>query len=115
VCSTELAVVARSQQAFASRGVKLIALSASSLEEQGWREWLKDVEAYAGTRIEFPIIADPDRKVAGELNMVDVETKDSKGRPVNARALHVIRPDKKVGRSQSAVQSNDEKCCSIVG
>lgn len=90
-------MVARNQLAFKRRGVKLMALSSNSLEDDGWNDWIKDVESCAETKVDFPIIADPERTVSYRLNMLDVDALDDRGRPLNARAIHVIRPDNKVG------------------
>jgi 1-Cys peroxiredoxin 6 len=99
VCTTELSTVAQYQPEFQKRDVKLLGLSTDSLENQAFFDWLKDVEAYAKTKIEFPIVCDPSRTVSDRLNMLDLDNLNDDGNPQNARAIHVIRPDKKVGSS----------------
>ena len=44
----------------------------------------------------YPIIADPNRQIIKQLNMVDPDEKDSSGNPLPSRALHMIGPDKTV-------------------
>jgi glutaredoxin/glutathione-dependent peroxiredoxin len=62
VCTTELGEFARLQPEFEKRGVKLIGLSANTVDShEGWIKDIKDVSGYAP---EFPIIADKERKVA---------------------------------------------------
>lgn len=49
-----------------------------------------------GSKVAYPMVADPERKVIEQLNMVDPEEKDSSGAPALSRALHIVGPDKKV-------------------
>lgn len=49
-----------------------------------------------GCKVDYPILADPNRELIKELNMVDPDEKDSKGNNVPSRAQHIIGPDKKV-------------------
>ena len=46
--------------------------------------------------MDYPILADPDREIIKQLNMVDPEEKDASGNILPSRALHIVRPDKKV-------------------
>jgi len=46
--------------------------------------------------VTYPIIADPNRQIIKQLNMVDPDEKDSSGNPLPSRALHMIGPDKTV-------------------
>ncbi|KAJ8900197.1 hypothetical protein K2173_024837 [Erythroxylum novogranatense] len=60
-------------------------------------EWIKDIEAYSGgSKVTYPIIADPNREAIKELNMVDPDEKDSSGNNLPSRALHIVGPDKKI-------------------
>ncbi len=46
--------------------------------------------------VQYPILADPNRKITGELNMLDPDEKGPNGKPLASRALHIIGPDKRV-------------------
>ncbi|KAB5593859.1 hypothetical protein CTheo_2711 [Ceratobasidium theobromae] len=99
VCTTELGEVARRQKDFEARGVKVIGLSANGLESH--TEWIKDINAVGNkigpTDVQFPIIADADRKVAtlyDMLDAVDPTNVDAKGIPFTIRTVFVIDPKK---------------------
>jgi len=62
VCTTELGEMARLEPEFAKRGVKLIGLSANTVESHGG--WISDIKEVTGSLVNFPIIADKQRKVA---------------------------------------------------
>ncbi|KAK2647095.1 hypothetical protein Ddye_022290 [Dipteronia dyeriana] len=51
---------------------------------------------WPGCKVTYPIIADPNREIIRQLNMVDPDEKDSSGKQVPSRALHIVGPDKKV-------------------
>lgn len=67
VCTTELGAFAKLAPEFDKRGVKLIGLSANTVESHGG--WIKDIEEIADTRVGFPIIGDKERKVAYAYDM----------------------------------------------
>lgn len=95
VCTTELAKMAAYAEEFKKRGVKLLGLSCDDVESH--KEWIKDVESFSGGhKVTYPIMADPQREIVKELNMVDPDEKDSNGRPMPSRALHIVGPDKVV-------------------
>ncbi|GJP41701.1 hypothetical protein CLOM_g1349 [Closterium sp. NIES-68] len=95
VCTTELGKIALRNGEFEQRGVKLIGLSCDSVEDHV--AWIKDIEAYTpGAKVSYPIIADPSRDLAQKLNMLDPDLKDSNGRPLTSRALHILGPDKRL-------------------
>lgn len=119
VCTTELAMMAAYANKFAERGVKLLGLSCDDV--QSHNEWIKDIEAYnvptltvlisslqvasflliinilqKGHKVTYPIIADPNRELIKQLNMVDPDERDSSGYNLPSRALHIVGPDKKV-------------------
>ncbi|KAK4770866.1 hypothetical protein SAY87_031398 [Trapa incisa] len=95
VCTTELGKIAKYKQEFEEKGVKLIGLSCDDL--QSHKEWIKDIEAFTpGSKVTYPIIADPNREIIKQLNMVDPDEKDSSGNQVPSRALHIVGPDKKI-------------------
>jgi len=62
VCTTELAALAKHQPEFTKRGVKLIGLSANSIETHDG--WINDISEIAGCALTFPVIGDKDRKIA---------------------------------------------------
>jgi len=103
VCTTELGEVARKQKEFAERGVKVIGLSANGLDSHD--KWIKDINDFGNnvtapndkTDVQFPIIADADRKVAtlyDMLDAVDPTNVDAKGVPFTVRTVFVIDPKK---------------------
>ena len=68
VCTTELGYVARLKPEFDKRGVKAIGLSIDPVDSH--KGWLKDIQETQGHAVNFPIIADPDRKVANLYGMI---------------------------------------------
>jgi len=99
VCTTELGEVARRAPDFAARNVKIIGLSANDLGSH--EDWIKDINKVGAeigpTDVQFPIIADADRKVAtiyDMLDAVDPTNVDSKGIPFTVRTVFVIDPKK---------------------
>jgi len=101
VCTTELAEVARRAPDFAARNVKVIGISANGLEDHA--KWSKDIEEwgskYAPTTVDFPIIADQDRKISTLYDMLDEQdatNRDNKGLPFTIRTVFVIDPKKTI-------------------
>jgi alkyl hydroperoxide reductase subunit AhpC/SAM-dependent methyltransferase len=90
VCTTELGTVARSKGEFEKRNVKVIALSVDPLESH--QGWVNDINETQSVTMNFPIIADPDRKVATTYDMIHPNTRDT----ATVRSVFVIGPDKKV-------------------
>jgi len=90
VCTTELGTVAKYKQEFDKRNVKVLALSVDNLEDH--RDWIKDIDETQNTTMNFPIIADEDRKVAKLYDMIHPNADDS----ATVRSVFVIGPDKKV-------------------
>ena len=90
VCTTELGAVARLKPEFDRRRVKVVALSVDPLESH--QGWIKDINETQQTRMNFPIIADPDRKVATLYDMIHPKADDM----FTVRSVFVIGPDKKV-------------------
>src|SRR5205085_2722888 len=62
VCTTELGMVATLADEFARRNTKVIAISVDPLESH--ERWIADIEEVGRTRLNYPLIADPDRVVA---------------------------------------------------
>jgi len=95
VCTTELAEVSRRAPDFDKRGVKVIGLSANNLESH--EKWIKDINEWGQTDLQFPIIADHDRKIATLYDMLDYQDAtnvDKKGLPFTVRTVFVIDPKK---------------------
>jgi thioredoxin-dependent peroxiredoxin len=90
VCTTELGAVAKLKSEFDRRNVKVIALSVDPLAYH--REWVKDVEETQGARLNFPLLADADRKVATLYDMIHPNASDT----LTVRSVYVIGPDKRV-------------------
>ena len=90
VCTTELGLTAKLRSAFAARNVKAIALSVDPVDSH--HEWIKDINETQNTVVNFPIIADHDRKVATLYDMVHPNASET----VTVRSLFIIDPNKKV-------------------
>jgi alkyl hydroperoxide reductase subunit AhpC len=90
VCTTELGEVARLKPEFAKRNTKVLALSVDSVEDH--RRWSADIEETQGTRPNYPLIADPDRKISTLYDMIHPNANDT----LTVRSVYIIGPDKKV-------------------
>ena len=90
VCTTELGRVAALKGDFAKRNVKVIGLSVDPLDDH--RAWAGDIEETQGHALNFPLIADPERKVADLYDMIHPNANDT----LTVRSVFVIGPDKKV-------------------
>jgi alkyl hydroperoxide reductase subunit AhpC len=90
VCTTELGEVARLKPEFAKRNTKVLALSVDSVEDH--QRWSADIEETQGTRPNYPLIADPDRKIATLYDMIHPNANDT----LTVRSVYIIAPDKKV-------------------
>ena len=90
VCTTELGRVAALKPEFDKRNVKVIGLSVDPLDSH--EGWAKDIEETQGHALTFPLIADPDRKVAELYDMIHPAMAEN----VTVRSVFIIGPDKKV-------------------
>ena len=90
VCTTELGYTSKLKDEFAKRGAKAIALSVDSVEDH--KAWIGDIEETQGCALNFPIIADVDRKVSELYQMIHPNA-DPK---VTVRSVYVIDPNKKI-------------------
>lgn len=90
VCTTELGTVSRYKPEFASRNVKVIALSVDPLNSH--REWVKDINETQHTTIDYPIIADESRSVSSLYGMIHPKADDTQ----TVRSVFVIDPQKKI-------------------
>lgn len=90
VCTTELGRTAALKDEFEKRNVKVLALSVDSVESH--TGWINDINETQGVEVNFPIIADPDRKISEAYDMIHPNAS------VNAtvRSLFIIAPDKTV-------------------
>jgi alkyl hydroperoxide reductase subunit AhpC len=99
VCTTELGEVARIKPEFDKRNVKVIGLSVDPLDSH--EGWSKDIAEVTGNKVNFPMIADPDRKVADLYGMIHPNAADT----VTVRSVFVVGPDKKVKLTLTYPQS----------
>jgi alkyl hydroperoxide reductase subunit AhpC len=90
VCTTELGEVARLTPEWEKRNVKVIGLSVDSADRHGG--WEKDIEETQGQKVNFPIIADHDKKVSDLYGLIHPEADPS----ITVRSVFVIDPNKKV-------------------
>jgi alkyl hydroperoxide reductase subunit AhpC len=90
VCTTELGEVARIKGEFDRRGVKVIGLSVDPLDAH--ERWSHDIAETQGHAPNFPMIADPDRRVAHLYGMIHPNADDT----ATVRSVFVIGPDRKV-------------------
>lgn len=90
VCTTELGTVAKYKPEFEKRNVKVVALSVDGLDSH--KGWVNDINETQNTTVNFPIIADEDRKVSTLYDMIHPNA-DSK---LTVRSVFVIAPDKTV-------------------
>jgi alkyl hydroperoxide reductase subunit AhpC len=99
VCTTELGYMARLKPEFDKRNTKILGLSVDPVGNH--EKWAKDIEETQGTKVNYPLIADSDLRVAKAYDMLPAETAgSSEGRTpadnATVRSVFVIGPDKKV-------------------
>ncbi len=90
VCTTELGDVARLKKEFEKRDTKVLGLSVDSVESH--KEWEKDIAETQGHTVNFPMVGDPDRKVADLYGMIHPSADDT----LTVRSVFIIGPDKKI-------------------
>lgn len=90
VCTTELGTTAKLKVEFAQRNVKVIALSIDSVETH--REWIKDINETQNTEVDFPIIADENRKISELYDFIHPKASAT----ATVRSVLIIAPDKTV-------------------
>ncbi len=90
VCTTELGEVARLKPEFDRRGVKVLGLSVDPLQDH--HAWAGDIADTQGHALNFPLLADPDRKVANLYGMIHPNASDT----LTVRSVFVIGPDRKL-------------------
>lgn len=99
VCTTELGAMANLQDEFAARGAKIIGLSLDPVESHA--RWSKDIEDVGGTAVNYPMIGDPELKVAKLYDMLPADAGDVEGGRTAAnnapvRTVFVVGPDKRI-------------------
>jgi thioredoxin-dependent peroxiredoxin len=90
VCTTELGAFAKRKGDFDKRNVKLIGISVDSIESHNG--WSKDIEETQGAALNYPLIADPERKVAELYDMIHPKVSET----VTVRSVFIIGPDHKI-------------------
>jgi thioredoxin-dependent peroxiredoxin len=99
VCTTELGTVAGLEKDFAARGAKVIGLSVDPVSSHG--KWAVDIEEVQGHKVNYPMIGDPELKVAKLYDMLPADagnTSEGRTAALNApvRTVFVIGPDKRI-------------------
>lgn len=98
VCTTEFGAVARLVPEFKKRGTKVMGVSVDSVEEH--QKWKRDIESFAGTPADFPIIDDTSLQVAKAFDMLPAEAYLPDGRTAadsaTVRTVFIIGPDKRI-------------------
>lgn len=90
VCTTELGRTAALREEFAKRNVKVMALSVDPIDKH--HGWVNDINETQNVIVDFPIIADEDRKVAELYDMIHPNASAT----ATVRSLYIIGPDKKL-------------------
>lgn len=97
VCTTELGAFAKLEPEFTKRNVKLVGLSANDTDSH--REWIKDIDEVNSCKLTFPVVADPERKIALAYDMIDHQDTtnvDAKGLALTIRSVFIIDPKKTI-------------------
>lgn len=90
VCTTELGQVAKLKSEFDKRNVKPIALSVDDADSH--RGWIGDIDETQGSQVNYPILADPDRKVSDLYDMIHPNANNT----LTVRSVFIIDPNKKL-------------------
>ena len=90
VCTTELGTVAKYKNEFEKRNTKVLALSVDPLDKH--EGWIKDINETQNTTVNFPLIADEDRKVSSLYDMIHPNASET----FTVRSVYVIGPDKTI-------------------
>jgi thioredoxin-dependent peroxiredoxin len=90
VCTTELGAVAKLKSEFDKRKVKVIGLSVDPVDDH--RRWAGDIKDVTGADVNFPMIADPDRSVAQQWDMIHPNASET----ATVRSVFIIGPDNKI-------------------
>ena len=90
VCTTELGEVARIKPEFDKRNVKVLALSVDDVDSH--KSWVGDIEETQSVGLNYPILADPDKKVADLYDMIHPNANNT----LTVRSVFIIDPSKKL-------------------
>jgi len=90
VCTTELGTMARLMPEFKKRNVKILAISVDPIDSH--KGWVKDINETQNCTVSYPIIADPEKKVAQLYDMIHPNALDN----MTVRSVFIIGPDKKI-------------------
>ncbi len=90
VCTTELGAVASLKSEFDKRNVQVLALSVDDVESH--KGWINDINETQNTTVNYPILADPDRKVADLYGMIHPNSLNN----LTVRSVFIIDPNKKL-------------------
>lgn len=90
VCTTELGTASKFKEEFDKRNVKMLALSVDGVASH--HEWIKDINETQHTTVNFPIIADEDKKVSSLYDMIHPNADNN----LTVRSVYIIAPDKTV-------------------
>ncbi|MCP4975777.1 MAG: peroxiredoxin [Maribacter sp.] len=90
VCTTELGTAAKFKTEFDKRNVKMLALSVDGSDSH--KEWIKDINEVQNTTVNFPILADEDKKVSDLYDMIHPNADNN----LTVRSVFIIAPDKTV-------------------
>jgi alkyl hydroperoxide reductase subunit AhpC len=90
VCTTELGMTALLQDEFAKHNAKVLAVSVDPLDSH--KGWINDINETQNCNVQYPIIADPDKKVAQLYDMIHPNASETH----TVRSLFIIGPDKKI-------------------
>ena len=97
VCTTELGTMAKMKAEFDKRNAKIIGLSADPVDDH--KRWAKDIEETQGAPVNYPMIGDPELKVAKLYDMLPAEATPGKrtaAENATVRTVFMIGPDKKI-------------------
>jgi thioredoxin-dependent peroxiredoxin len=97
VCTTELGYMARIKPEFDKRNARILGLSIDPVDDHN--KWVKDIEETQGTAVNYPMIGDPDLKIAKLYDMLPAEATPGKRTAADnatVRTVFVIGPDKKI-------------------
>jgi len=97
VCTTELGTMAKMKAEFDKRSAKIIGLSADPVDDH--KRWAKDIEETQGSAVNYPMIGDPELKVAKLYDMLPAEASPGKrtaAENATVRTVFMIGPDKKI-------------------
>src|SRR5207249_9846258 len=90
VCTTELGTVAKNKSEFTKRNVKFLAISVDPLDKH--QGWVKDINETQACTLNFPLIADPQRKISAAYDMIHPNADST----ATVRSVFIIGPDKKI-------------------